>query len=134
MWRTLPPFELQTVFWGPYFPQRTACLFSHGEIVCVITSLINIKILSLNSSSKNTHLNKLCSTHHQHLMIHLQILFSPAEQCGQRKASGKVKNRGALPLIAEDKLRANTKMERMCLKTKPSGGARDLVVTLLCGY
>ena len=26
IWRTLPP--LQTVFWGPYFPLRTACSFS----------------------------------------------------------------------------------------------------------
>ena len=30
MWRTPPPFSLQTVFWGPYFPLRAACLFSYG--------------------------------------------------------------------------------------------------------
>ena len=28
-------FSLQTVFWGPHFPLRTACLFSY----CLITSL-----------------------------------------------------------------------------------------------
>ena len=31
MWRTLPPFSLQTAFWGPYFPLRTASLFSYGK-------------------------------------------------------------------------------------------------------
>ena len=25
LWRTLPPFQLQTVFWRTYFPLRTAC-------------------------------------------------------------------------------------------------------------
>ena len=32
MWRTLPPYELHTVFWGPYFPLRTVCSFSYGNI------------------------------------------------------------------------------------------------------
>ena len=44
MWRTLPPVKLQTVFWGPYFPLRTACLFSYGKNghfwVRTITSLM----------------------------------------------------------------------------------------------
>ena len=45
MWRTLPAFQLQTVFWVPYFPPRTACLFTYGKKkfvrVCVITSSCN---------------------------------------------------------------------------------------------
>ena len=31
MWQTLPPFSIQTVFWGLDFPPRAACLFSDGE-------------------------------------------------------------------------------------------------------
>ena len=36
-------FQLQTVFWAPCFPLRTACLFSHWKdryfTVCIITSV-----------------------------------------------------------------------------------------------
>ena len=43
MRQTLPPFHLQTVFWGPSFPLRTACLFTCEKDkyfwVCIITSL-----------------------------------------------------------------------------------------------
>lgn len=42
MWWTLSPLWLQTVFWGPYFSLRTACLISDGKNtyrVCIITSL-----------------------------------------------------------------------------------------------
>ena len=51
MWRTLPPFSFQAVFWGPYFPLRTTCLISGGNYqyfwVCIITSLILEEALML---------------------------------------------------------------------------------------
>ena len=60
MWRTPPPLQLQTVFWGPYSPRRTACLFSYGKKYIYISEfvllphLINIKFLSLNFSAPLT--------------------------------------------------------------------------------
>ena len=32
MWRTLPPFDLQTVLQGPYSPLRTAFLFRYKKV------------------------------------------------------------------------------------------------------
>ena len=49
--RSLGRIQAQTVFWGPYFPLRTACLFSCGKrkyfsfYYCLV---VNNKILSLN--------------------------------------------------------------------------------------
>ena len=47
MWRTLPPLQLQTVFWEPYFPLKTACYVQLWE-----KKLININYEFENSSSK----------------------------------------------------------------------------------
>ena len=44
---------------GPYFPLRTACLFSYGKTIVLslyyyLINIVNIKILSLNFFSKMT--------------------------------------------------------------------------------
>ena len=44
---------LQTVFWGPCFPLRAACLFSYGNNFCIhlyyhIINTVNVKVQSLN--------------------------------------------------------------------------------------
>ena len=41
---TLPPFCL-LVFWGPYFPLRTACIFSYGKIQYFWIWIITLAIL-----------------------------------------------------------------------------------------
>lgn len=41
MRRTLPPFQLQTVFWGAYFRLRAACLVSH------MSEFVNYSIIVL---------------------------------------------------------------------------------------
>ena len=50
-------FVFFKLFWGPCFPQRTACLLSYGKDeyfwVCLISSLVLLK-LSLNVFSKTT--------------------------------------------------------------------------------
>ena len=40
MWRTLPPFLLEAVFRGLYFPLRTACLFTSKNVFVFSTSSI----------------------------------------------------------------------------------------------
>ena len=58
MWRTLPPFLASNRVLGPYFPSRTSCLFNYGKPlffwICIITSLVNIQILSMNFFSTAT--------------------------------------------------------------------------------
>ena len=55
MWRTLPPFQLRTVFWGPCFPLRTASLFTYGTwaLFYCFTDIVNVQILSLKFFPEN---------------------------------------------------------------------------------
>ena len=53
-------FQLQTEFWGPYFPLRTAFLFSYGKntylwvFIIFLINIVNITVLSLNFYSPVT--------------------------------------------------------------------------------
>ena len=60
MWQTLPLFQLRTVFCGPYFPLRTACLFNYGNwpsLVSVFTPNKAVYIVKRHSG----YSSKACS-------------------------------------------------------------------------
>ena len=49
MWRTLPPSQFQTLFWGHYSPLRTACLFSYGNVLSLSLYYYRININIVNT-------------------------------------------------------------------------------------
>ena len=57
IWRTLPPFKLQTVFWGTRIPGRTACLFSYWGGGGYISEFVLSQLLFNNPFNYNWKLS-----------------------------------------------------------------------------